>query len=119
MLYAAKNVKLEEDRHYAAVGVALSQLHELCNKICSRSITLRSLSNIERKQAQFKKLCDTVNSNNKDMCMAFSQLKPHLDECFHLQSQFADYQNQISTLLEFCSGISNGMVHCSCVIACI
>ena len=53
------------------------------------------------------------------MCMAFSQLKPYLDECFNLQSRFADYQNQISTLLEFCNGISNGIVHGSCVVTCI
>ena len=43
------------------------------------------------------------------MCMTFSQVKPYLDECFYLRSQFADYRNQISTLLEFCSDISYGI----------
>ena len=106
--YVVKNVKLEEDHHYAAVGAALSQLHQLCNKICSKSITLRSLSIIEQKQTQFKKLCDTVSSSNKDMCMTYSQLEPCLVECFNLQSQFVVYQDQISTLLEFCNNISYG-----------
>ena len=103
-----KNVKLKEDDHYAAIGAALSQLHALCENICSKSITLRSLSNIRNKEAQFKKLCDTVSSGNQDMCMTFSQVKPHLDECFCVKSQFEDYRNQISTLLEFCSDISYG-----------
>ena len=106
--YVVQNVKLEEDHHYAAVGAALSQLHQLCVKICSKSITLRSLSNVKGKQTQFKKLCDTVSSSNKDMCMKFSQLEPYLLECYGLQSQFAVYQNQISTLLEFCNNISYG-----------
>ena len=107
-MYVVKNIELEEDHHYAAVGAALSQLHQLCDKICSKSITLRSLSNIKQKQTQFKKLCDTVSSSNKDMCMTFSQLEPCLIECFALQSQFAVCQNQISTLLEFCNN-SYGM----------
>ena len=106
--YVVKQVKLEEDDHYAAVRAALSQLHVLCDKICTRSITLKSLSNIRNKEAQFKKLCDAVSSENQNMCMTFSQVKPHLDECFYLQSQFADYRNQISTLLEFCNDISYG-----------
>ena len=103
-----KDVK---DDHYAAVAAALSQLHALCENICSKSITLRSLNNIRDKEAELKKLCDTVSSGNPDMCMTFTQVKPHLDECFCLQSQFADYRNQISTLLEFCSDISYGTVY--------
>ena len=106
--YVVKNVKLEEDHHYAAVGAALSQLHQLCDKICSKSITLRSLSNVKRKETQFKKLCDTVSSSNKDTCMAFSELEPYLVECYSVQSQFAVYRNQIATLLEFCNNISYG-----------
>ena len=106
--YVVKNVKFEEDHHYAAVGAALSQLHQLCDKICSKSITLRSLNYVKRKETQFKKLCDTVSSSNKDTCMAFSELEPYLVECYNLQSQFADYRNQISTLLEFCNSISYG-----------
>ena len=108
--YLVKNVKLEEDHHYVAVGAALSQLHELCDKICSKSITLNSLNNIKSKQSQFKKLCDTVSSGNKDMCMTYPQVKLHLDECFHFQSQFEECRNQISTLLEFCRDIFHGTV---------
>ena len=104
----AKNLKLEEDDHYTAIVAALSQLHILCEKICSRSITFKSLSNIRNKEAQFKKLCDTASSDDRDMYMMFSQVKPHLDECYYIQSQFVDYRNQISTLLEFCNSISYG-----------
>ena len=106
--YVAKNVKFEEDDHYAAIGAALSQLHLLCVKIYSRSITFKSLSNIKNRKAQFKKLCDTAGSDNQYMYMKFSQIKPDLDKCFYLQSQFVDYRNQISTLLEFCNSISYG-----------
>lgn len=88
----------------------MSQLHELCENICSKSITLRSLNNIRNKQAQFEKLCNTVSSGNKKMCLEFAELKPFLDECFHLQLQFEIYKNQISTLLEFCNRISEGML---------
>ena len=107
-MYVAKNVKLEENDHYAAIGAALSQLHVLCEKICSRTITSRSLNNIKNKEAQFKKLCDTASSDDRDMYMIFSQVKPHLDECYYLESQFINYRNKISTLLEFCNCISYG-----------
>ena len=85
-------------------------LHELCNRICSKSITFNSLNNVRSKQAQFEKLCNIVNSGNKDMCMGFSELKPYLDECNYLQLQFEHYKNQISTLLEFCNRISHGII---------
>ena len=107
--YVVKDIKLEEDDHYAAIGAALSQLHMLCEKICSSTITLRSLSNVKNKEAQFKILCDAASSDNQDMCMTFSKVKPHLDECYRAQSLFADHRNQISTLLEFCNDISHGI----------
>ena len=113
--YVAKNIKLEEDDHYAAIGAALSQLHILCEKIDSRSITFKSLNNIRSKEAQFKKLCDTASSDNQDMYMMFSQVKPHLDQCYYLQSRFVDHRDQISTLLEFCS-ISYGIDKRICMI---
>ena len=90
---------------------ALSQLEDICRKICNQSITLSSLDIVKEKRAQLKKLCDAVNSGSKDLCVSYSQIEPHLAKCVDLQSKFLNYRDQISALLGLCSSISNGMFH--------
>ena len=89
---------------------ALSQLDNICEKICNKSITLKSLDIVKDKRTQLMKLCDAVNSSGKDMCVPSSKVKPHLDECIKLQSRFLKYREQISTMLGLCGIISNGML---------
>ena len=104
------HTKFQHDHQYITKG-ALSQLDELCNKICDKSITLRSMDIIKHKDAQLKSLCNAV----KGRCKPYSQVGPHLKKCMELQSKFMDYRNQISTLLELCGSISDGMLY-HCVI---
>lgn len=110
-IFIVANVELQQDHHHFVASAALSQLVELCNTICNKSITLGSLDIVKKKRAELKKLCDAVNSGSKNHCMSFSQVEPHLDRCIRLQSTFLKYREHISTLLGLCGGISNGMLH--------
>ena len=114
-LFIVANVELQQDHHHYTAMAALSQLDELCKKISNKSITLSSLNIVREKRAQLRKLCDAVNSGNKDLCMSFSQVEPHLNTCIQLQSKFMICRDQISTLVGLCSSISDGMFY-YCVI---
>ena len=89
---------------------AWSQLDDICKRICNKSITLTSLDLVKDKRAQLKKLCDAVNSGSENLCMAYSQVEPSLNECIQLQLKFMNYRDRISTLLGLCSCISDGML---------
>ena len=101
------NIGADKDDYQFVAVTALSQLDELCKKICNKSITLGSLDMVKQKRDQLKVLCDAV----KGYCIPYSQVNPYLEDCIKLQSDFMDYRDKISTLLELCSGISNGMLH--------
>ena len=105
-----RNIELGQEHNLIAMG-ALLQLDNICIKICDKSITLKSLDVIKDKCTQLMKLCDAVNSGGKDMCMSCAKVEAHLDECIRLQSRFLKYKKQISTLIELCGNISNGMLY--------
>ena len=110
-----RNVKLQQDHNYIAM-VALSQLDDICKKICNKSITLSSLDIVKEKRAQLRKLCDAVNSGSENLCMSYSEVEPHLVKCVNLQTKFANYRDCISTLLGLCRNISDGMFLCRIII---
>lgn len=102
-----------------AVTAALSQLTDICEKICNKSITLKSLDIIKEKDFQLRKLCDAVNSGSKNMCMTYVEVELHLKQCIELQTKFKDYRNQIDTLLGLCGNISDGMLYANVTIEAI
>ena len=99
-----------QDHRECYIGItALSLLQELCNKICNKSITLRSLDIIKEKSVHLENLCNAV----KGHCKPYSQVGRHLEKCIELQSKFMDYRDRISTLLILCDSICHGMLyHC-------
>jgi len=105
------NIEVKEDQHNIAIITALSVLQNLSDTISKKSIILESLDYVKNKRHQLKKLCDAVNSGKKQICncLQYLELEEHLNECFRLQTLYLDYRNRISTLLEFCSSISDGM----------
>lgn len=106
-LFVVTNIGLHQDDHQYIAMAALSQLVELCKKICNKSITLGSLDMVKQKRDQLKLLCDAV----KGHCMPYSQVNPNLEKCIQLQSDFMDYKDKVSTLLGLCGGVSDGMLN--------
>ena len=109
-LFVVAHVEVHQD-HYSTAMTALSQLDELCKKVCSKSITLKSLDIVKGKRLHLKLLCNAV----KGHCKPYSQVGPHLEKCIELQSNFMKCRNQISTLLELCGSVYHGMLY-HCVI---
>ena len=111
-LILVRNVELQQDHNYITMA-ALSQLDDICKKICNKSITLSSLNIVKEKRTQLKKLCDAVNSGSENLCMSYSEVEPHLVKCVNLQTKFANYRDHISALLGLCRNISDGMLESS------
>ena len=99
---AVSKVEVQEDSHNMSIVAALSTLDNLCESIQKRFITLDSLDYVRQKRGQLRKLCDAVNSGKKNMCLPFSEVESHLNECCQLEAMFLNYRNKVSTLLEFC-----------------
>ena len=115
------NIEVKEYQHNLAITTALSMLESLSDDISKKTITLESFSYIYGQRHQLKKLCDAVNSCNKQICncLQFFELEKHLDYCFTLKNKYSDYRERISTLLDFCGTISHGMYVPTYVLPCV
>ena len=80
----------------------MSTLENLCDSILKNSITLESLDYVRQKRAELKKLCDAVNSGEKNVCLPFSEVEPHLNVCCQLEDMFLNFRNKVSALIGKC-----------------